>query len=225
MGFATVFESERIVKQFEKFMGILETTFKESNPDRFEKLSKLYEDYQERICTAPASGKIHFHNAYEGGYLDHVLNVYECAIQMAKLYKQMGGILDFTKEELVFAALHHDLGKLGTLENPYYVPQMSEWHREKRNELFSHNENAQYMTVNDRTIFILQQYGVTVSENEYLGMRLTDGLYDDTNKKYLQQYGAGNFPMRTNLHKILHWADHMAASIENDPIRQKMTGV
>ena len=33
-------------------------------------------------------------------------------------------MINFTNEELIFAALHHDLGKIGDLEgNDYYVPQ------------------------------------------------------------------------------------------------------
>ena len=29
-----------------------------------------------------------------------------------KVYEKVGGIIDFSEEELVFAALHHDLGKV-----------------------------------------------------------------------------------------------------------------
>ena len=40
----------------------------------------------------------------------------------------------FTQEELLFAAMHHDLGKLGDGTKPYYLPQDSEWHRKNKNE-------------------------------------------------------------------------------------------
>ena len=58
-----------------------------------------------------------YHNAYEGGYIDHVINVSRNAIRMMRLYKEAGGIIDFEQEELLFAAFHHDLGKLGTKGN------------------------------------------------------------------------------------------------------------
>jgi hypothetical protein len=206
--------------QYDKLIKIIKETFPQ---DRSEKLIKLYTDYEERIKEAPASTKIHFHNAYPGGYLDHVHNVIECALELTKLFKKMGGIIDFTKEELIFSAMHHDLGKLGTLEEPYYVIQESDWHRINRGEVYKHNDNRQYFRVNDLTIFILQQYGITVTQNEFLAMKLTDGLYDKNNEDYLKQYGAGDYPMRTNLHKICHWADYMASTIENDPVRQKAT--
>jgi predicted HD phosphohydrolase len=73
-----------------------------------------------------------------------VLRVAETGLKVAALYKNMGGDITFTKQELIFAALHHDLGKLGDPdEGPYYVNQDSDWHR-KRGELYTHNENLQY---------------------------------------------------------------------------------
>ena len=222
MGFATVINKDHVDAQFEKLIQTIKDTFGEDS-ERTLALLKFYEDFEDRVKESPASGRLHFHSAYEGGYLDHVLNVLDCAQLMKRLYEHQEGWIDFTDEELVMVALHHDLGKLGTVDHPYYVVQDSDWHRNNRLEVFKHNEDAQYMTVNDRSIFLLQEYGVKLTEVEYLSIKLTDGMYDEASKKYLQQYGAGNFPMRTNLHKIMHWADHMAASIENDLVRQKMT--
>lgn len=221
MGFASVINRTHIDEQFDLLIKTIKETFGEES-GRTKNLLKLYSDYEERVKESPASGKLNFHNAYEGGYLDHIINVLNCAKMMKKLYEKMGGVIDFTDEELVFTAIHHDLGKLGTLDEPYYVVQDSEWHRNNRLEVYKHNEDRQYMKVSDMTMFILQQYGVEVTQKEFISIKLTDGLYDDGNKSYLQQYGAGPFPMRTNLHKIMHWADHMAASIENDSIRTKL---
>ena len=70
------------------------------------------------------------------------------------------GNLNFTTEEVIFAALHHDLGKVGDMENDYYIPQESEWHRKNRGEIFTHNGALQYMTVTDRAIFLLNQFQI-----------------------------------------------------------------
>ena len=222
MGFTSVVNETHIEEQYTKLLDTIKETFGEES-DRTEKLLQMYKDFEERVKEAPASGKLNFHNAYPGGYLDHVLNVLLCARLVKRLYEHIDGWIDFTDEELVFSALHHDLGKLGSLDAPYYTIQESEWHQRNRLEIYKHNDSAQHMTVSDRSIFILQQYGISLTENEYLTIKLTDGMYDDAAKKYLQQYGAGYFPMRTNLHKIMHWADHMAASQENDVVRKKMT--
>lgn len=219
MGFSTTKNQTHIDSQYDKVIEIIKQTFGETS-ERTVSLIKLYEDFEDQIKWAPASGKLNFHNAHEGGYLDHILNVLKCAKYMKLLYEKMGGDIDFTDEELVMVALHHDLGKIGLLDEPYYIVQDSEWHRKNRLEVFKHNEDTQYMTISDRSMYLLQTYGVTLTRNEYLSIRLTDGLYDEANKKYLIQYGAGPYPMKTNLHKIMHWADHMAASVENDEARK-----
>ena len=38
------------------------------------------------------------------------------------------------------------------------------------------------MKVPDRGLWLLQHYGVKVTDKEYIGIKLTDGLYDDANK-------------------------------------------
>lgn len=213
--------SDRINLQYEKLISIIKETFGDS--ERTTNLLAFYSDFEDRVKTAPASGRLNFHNAYEGGYLDHVLNVVSCAKMVKKLYEKMGGMIDFTDEELIFSAIHHDLGKLGTLKDPYYLVQESDWHRTNKLEIYKHNEDTQYMTSNDRSMFLLQEYNIKVTQNEYIAIKLTDGLYEESNKKYLQQYGAGPFPIRCNLLRIMHWADAMAASIENDVIRKELT--
>ena len=70
------------------------------------------------------------------------------------------------------------------------------------------------MTLTDRTMFTLQHYGITYSEAEYFGMKLTDGLYDEDNEKYLKVFDP-NKRMRYKLPYIMHWADHMSTVIES----------
>jgi CRISPR/Cas system-associated endonuclease Cas1 len=132
---------------------------------------------------------------------------------MAGTFKACEGEIDFTKQELIFAALHHDLGKLGVPGTPYYLDQDSDWHR-KRGELYKHNEQIQYMKVPDRAVFLLQTHGIAVTEAEYLSIKLSDVMYSDGNEAYLKNWTP--YSMKTNLPYIIHWADHMATTIERD---------
>ena len=224
MGFSTeAVNKSRIDDQYNTLIQVVTDTFGTTNPDRAEKLIKLYTDYEERIKTAPASGRLQFHNAYEGGYLDHVLNVLQWGKMQMKLYEKMGGWVDFTYEELVFAILNHDLNKLGTLDTPHYVPQDSEWHRNKRLEVYKPSEEGQYWAKMDLVFFRLQEYGIAMTENEFLAIRLSHGMFDESNKDYLKQYNWGHWPMQNNLYKIVHIADYMASSAEGDTIRKKYT--
>jgi hypothetical protein len=143
------------------------------------------------------------------------LHVVELAKQIAGMWKQNGATINFTMEELVFAALHHDLGKVGDLAEDYYVVQDNNWFVEKRGEYFKFNPKLQHMTVTDRAIFLLQHFEISMTENEYIGLRLTDGLYEEANKSYYISY-APERSLKSNIAYILHQADSMATHIEYD---------
>ena len=183
--------------------------------ERLERLNEMYDFFEERMMFAPASGKEHFHNCHAGGYVEHVMHVTMSALQIKELWEKNGATVDFTEEELVFAALHHDLGKIGDLAEDYYTPNDSEWHRKNQGLIYKHNPKLEYMTVTDRALFILQHFGVKMTNNEYIGLKLTDGMYEEANKSYYIAYQPER-QLRTNIAYILHQADMMATHIEKD---------
>ena len=203
---------KQIQYNWEQLRSLINNTFE---GERLEKLNKMYDHFEDRMCVAPASGTEHFHNAHVGGYVEHVLHVVDLALKFTNVWEADGATIDFTVEEIIFAALHHDLGKVGDLEEDYYIPQESDWHRKNRGEIFTHNPKLNYMTVTDRAIFLLNHFGLEMSEKEYIGLRLTDGLYEEANKKYYITYTPGN-TLKTNIAYILHQADMAASHIEYD---------
>ena len=208
--------AEQIHENWVKLINLIKDTFPEDYPDnRREKLLNMYQYFEDRMCVAPASGREHFHNAHVGGYVEHVLHVVDCAVQIKELWVKNNATINFTDEELIFAAMHHDLGKVGDMDKDYYVPQESEWHRKNQGSIFTHNSELQYMTVTDRAIFLLNQFGITMTENEYVGLRLTDGLYEEANKSYYISYNK-DWALKSNIAYILHQADSMATHIEYD---------
>jgi hypothetical protein len=166
------------------------------------------------LTVSPASGNKSYHNAYDGGYIDHIFNVCKNALKVKELFIQLGGKPDFTDEELLFTALHHDLGKLGIKGELHYVANDSDWHIKNRGEYYKRNENITFMSITDRTFFTLNHYGIQYNEKEYFGMKLTDGLYDEDNTKYLKVYDASK-AVKSNLPHLIHWADHMSTVIES----------
>ena len=177
----------------------------------------MYDYFETRMCMAPASGKAHFHNAMVGGYVEHILHVVKMSQQIRDVWESNGAMINFTNEELIFAALHHDLGKIGYLEgNDYYIIQENDWRVKNMGEVYTHNEDiSSYMTVTDRALFILQHYGIEMTEWEYLGLKLTDGLYEDANEKYLAGYNPA-WRLKSNIAYILHQADMRATHTEYD---------
>ena len=167
---------------------------------------KMYDYFEERMCMAPASGKEHFHNSYAGGYVEHVIHVTTSALKIKPIWEQSGASIDFTDEELVMAALHHDLGKVGDLAEDNYIPNDSEWHRKNQGLVYKHNPRLEFMTITDRALFLLQHFGIELTANEYIGLRLTDGLYEDANKIYYMNCSKDN-AIINNINYILQKAD------------------
>ena len=203
--------AEQIQENFNKLIKLIENNFYK---ERREGLLKMYETLKDKIITAPASGIEHFHNCFPGGYVDHVLRVKDCAINIYDLWENMGAnISNYTKEELLFVALNHDLGKIGDLDHDHYIPNPSEWHRKNQGKIYSTNPDIIHMSVPHRGLWLLQEHGIKVSKNEMIAILVHDGTYDDANSTYLKSY-LPERSLRTNLPIIIHHADHMASRIE-----------
>lgn len=198
---------------YDKFLAIVNKYF---TGERLERLLHMYSESElgGNLTVSPASGNAGYHNCYPGGYIDHIFNVCRNALKVKQFFTDMGGKPDFSDEELIFCALHHDIGKLGTKENMHYIPNDSDWHVKNKGDVYKKNTDNVYMTITDRTFFTLQHYGVRISEKEYFGIKLTDGLYDEDNTKYLKVFDPKK-AMRFNLAHVMHWADHMSTVVES----------
>jgi hypothetical protein len=177
-------------------------------------LKEFYSKYQERIIMMPAAHKKEYHNAFPGGYVDHVLRVIDCSLKLHNIWEEMGAdVSTYTKDELVFSALNHDLGKMGDDQYEAYIPQTDQWRKDKLGEDYMFNTKLAFASVPDRSLFLLMSHGIQYSFNEMVAIQTHDGLYDEGNKKYLMTYMPEQKP-RTALPLILHQADMMAARIE-----------
>jgi hypothetical protein len=132
--------AEQITENFEKYRG-----FMEKLGDRAEPALALVDHLGERLVLCPASSRKDYHHAIPGGLVDHSLRVLSNALKLVKAFGW-----DLPKDSLIIGCLLHDLGKVGDHEKDYYVPQDSDWHREKIGEMYKHNKDIQYMTVPDR---------------------------------------------------------------------------
>jgi 23S rRNA maturation-related 3'-5' exoribonuclease YhaM len=69
---------EQIQENWIELMNYIEKYI--SSP-RKEKILEFYEQYSERLILMPAAHKKEYHNAFPGGYVEHVLRVIRCAIK------------------------------------------------------------------------------------------------------------------------------------------------
>jgi len=206
-------ESEQYDFLIDKYGELLTLIDTHISSPRKERLVELHNKFQDRVLSSPASYKEHFHNAFYGGYLLHVLNVIHHGLDLYNLWKSWGVVMDdFGEEEVVFCALMHDFGKLGLEEAPYYTPSTSDWHRKNLGVVYDINKGLQpYMETTVRTLFLMQKYDIILNETEYLGILLAEGLYNDMTHRNLLQ-GDASKKLKTALPHIIHQAD-MSATV------------
>lgn len=203
--------AETIQSNIQKFYSLIEEHISEP---RKSKLVDLYKSQEEILILAPASSKASFHNSFPGGYVDHVIRVTEIALSIADVWHKYGAKTEtFSIEELVFSAINHDLGKLGLFGKARYLPNDSEWHVKNQGANYKPNAELPFLPVQDNSLFILQSAGIELSVNEYIAIKIHDGLYDDANKAYLIS-GQNESKLRSSLPLILHQADIAASRIE-----------
>ena len=202
--------AEQIQDNWNEFLSYIDKYISEP---RKTALKNFYEKYAERIMLMPAAHKKEYHNAFPGGYIEHVNRVIQAALRLNEVWNEFGVYQNYTTEELVFSALNHDLGKMGDEKNESYIPQTDQWRKEKLGEDYKFNNRLEFMSVPDRGLYLLTSHGIEYSKNEMLAIKLHDGLYDEANKPYLMTWMPETKP-RTSLIFILQQADFMAARIE-----------
>jgi hypothetical protein len=202
--------AENIGSNWNYFISLIELTI---SGERKNKLIEFYQERANRIALAPYSSRTSDVNCFAGGYIEHVLRVFECVEVLHTAWTSVAKSATYTKEELFFVALNHELGLIGNSNEEYFIPNKSDWHVKNRGEVYSFNSEIPYSLIPDRTLFLLQENGINISFNEMLGIKLHDGLYEKANEKYLTGYLAENRP-RTSLVHIIHHASVMAKQIE-----------
>jgi len=165
---------EDIAANYDKYRSLVEKL-----GDRAEPALQLVDALGERLAMCPASARKEFHSAFPGGLVDHSLRVLGNAMKLIKAFGY-----DVSRESLIIGCLFHDLGKVGDHESDYYVPQDSDWHRDKLGEMYKYNKDLQYMTVPHRGVWLCQHFGLKLSQDEWLAIVLNDGQYAEENAKY-----------------------------------------
>ena len=178
--------------------------------DRAAPIIAMLEEVGQRACLTPASGRQEYHAAYPGGLIDHNLRVFSNA---RKLISTFEIFQDISIESVIIACLFHDWGKIGECGKEgkdYYVNQDSEWHREKLVEFYKVNKELTYMKNALRSIYLLQHYGIQLTEDEFLAIYLNDGPVDDKNKPYTLKEPV--------LATLVQQADYLATKMEKNLI-------
>ena len=184
-------KDEKVIELYEELNSYVDEYLEE---EKARKVYALMKKYENEILTAPASTRTTYHGAYPSGWLVHVLSVTRFMLETLKTWETMGIDIDFTKEDIVFVSILHCFGKLGIDKQPYYImhPQFSTRYKARKKKtkaywetiLYTVNEELPYMKVSELTLHILQREGIELSMDQYLAIKLSEGIFDENNKVY-----------------------------------------
>ena len=153
----------------EEFITICRTEIKRNGIDEL----LLYLE-QTDFYSAPASTR--FHGNYAGGLVEHSLNVYKAAKQLANQHSQ----LSITAESIAIAALFHDLCKAN-----FYVLSTRNvkdentgiWHKEP----FYKTDDQYPLGHGEKSVIILMKY-LHLTDDEIYAIRFHMGGFDSAVK-------------------------------------------
>lgn len=165
-------DQDFIVKNYEKTVSLLEAC-------GLKKEKEFLDTHSNEYMTAPASTNKDYNSCFPGGLCYHNLQVLQTANTINKALSFSG----ISNESLLKVCVFHNFGLIGDGKNPFFVRTGSSWH-EKRGIYYEYNDAVSYMKTPQRSLFLLQQGGVCLTEDEYLAILLHEGLGDDANKTY-----------------------------------------
>jgi len=123
-------------------------------------LFDLVDFLKDRLPATPASTQTKYVGAYSGGLVEHSLNV---ALLSKKINEAIGGQVN--TDSIILTSLFHDIGKVGTETEDYYIEKNSSWHNE-RGIMFELNESITDVPVAERSVWWLNKFKCPLTQDE-----------------------------------------------------------
>lgn len=158
-------EAEKIQENWDTFCNLAE-----NGTGQKDSIEKLLNELGERLAACPSNVK-----KEPGHLIDFNLKVLKACVSLNKKFN-----LGLSNESMVLCCLFRNLGLVGDLENDLFV-QEDDWHQ-KRGTLFKYSQDVKFMKPFDRTIWLLNHFGVKLSQDEFLAFLSGSGSND--NYKY-----------------------------------------
>ena len=174
--------SEKQIELYKKYKDLI--TKYCNNHNSYDKIMHLIESEEERLIMSPASSFAKFHGCYIGGLIEHLVDTIYSGLYIRKFYEKMNTSNLPSEESVVFCAALHDIGKLGTEKDDYYIIETSEWHRDKLGRLYNINEKIINLHHADLSLYLLNHYSINLTADEYQAIRVHDGPAGPGNEKY-----------------------------------------
>lgn len=143
--------------------------------------------------SSPASTK--YHGAYDGGLFDHSLEVYRCALKLAKAF-DMDDINKISFEACMF----HDLCKVGLYEKSHLI--------QTNGSSYVYAGNYIALPHGSESVFRIRTLGIKIPRKWEIAVAYHMGAFEADNARTY-----GNYCERIPELLLLHTADMMASKI------------
>lgn len=163
---------EKIIENFEK----LTTKLSELGVDT----SKLFYNIGPQIVHAPASTNIDICRAYEGGLVEHILEITKLAYKINKTLPEENRV---NEDSLIKVSMLHQI----SLYNAF-VPINSDWYN-RRGIMYEYNSERVSMRNGERTIKILMDSDIKLTDEEFQAILNYDKVDDAQSKFYTETLG------------------------------------
>ena len=120
----------------------------------------------ESFIKAPASTMKDLHNAFEGGLIDHILNVTKYAVIFNNALPETDRV---DQKSLIRVCLLHQIGKAHL-----YVPCTSEWHIKNQGKMYEFNHTPISMRIGERSLYYATSHGIKLTEEEFSAILMFD---------------------------------------------------
>ena len=155
---------------------------------RKELVLNMFKELEDILAFSPLSTRESQVGCYPGGYIEYVNRTFMVAFKLKELWASFDKNINFTDEELAFSVLMHDLGKVTDGTRAAYIQSDNAWRKKNLGEIYTYNDELDFMLLQDRSLFVLQNKGIRCSINEFVSIRVHDGIYEDSNKAYFKHY-------------------------------------
>lgn len=156
---------------------------------------------------APASTK--YHDNHEGGLLQHSLNVYEKLTQLNYQF-----LMGFSDSSVIKTSLLHDVCKIGFYKREHRNVRLEDG-RWIRKEVWI-VEDQLPLGHGEKSVAVLLQNGVPLTEEEMLAIRWHMLSFDDSSSSYGGGQALSNAMNKSKLVSALHIADLMSTWLNGD---------
>ena len=190
--------NDEIASNFEKFVKILLRV-----KDRESQLNSFLDKYSDVIATAPGHDRSERSSSVPGGMVARCLSVLGNARQLVTT----GAFNDsnLSMDSIIITCLLHDIGRIGDNRGVYYIEQISQWHKDKGIN-YTYNPNIRRMTHAHRGLYLLQQEGVQLAQDEWIAILTHSGSTYEENKFYSGYEPSLAVLLQTSI-KLAHMCD------------------